>query len=215
MEDQKQQQAREAIKGLKYSQKFLSFGFTGFNGEEWPHAKKAIILNGQTFDYSLGSAHINFMYGEDLKRGFNARFFIKESLNGSGIYNMGRRYDLGANTGFGSTIIESLKSIGFEGEELKNRVRDLSYYEVGWDGKLCPVAVVRWTKIEEFLNNCFIDSVAIDFNFQDWCGEFSYSPDSIKAKKIYRECQEAHFKLKKALGSDYELIKEYIQFLGI
>jgi hypothetical protein len=47
--------------------------------------------------------------------------------------------------------------------------------------------------------------------FHDFCSDFGYSDDSIKARDIYFSCQENAMKLKKALGDNYQSEKERIE----
>ena len=39
-------------------------------------------------------------------------------------------------------------------------------------------------------------------DFQDWCGNFGFDPDSIKAMKIYEACQANEMKLKNVLPNE-------------
>lgn len=52
-----------------------------------------------------------------------------------------------------------------------------------------------------------IEAVDENVSFEDWCDEFGYSDDSIKAKKIYDQVvhQTEHFK--NLVGDDYEMIR--------
>jgi len=50
---------------------------------------------------------------------------------------------------------------------------------------------------------CFLlDSEVIDYDFKDWCANFGYDEDSIKANNIYKECMEVALKMIRSLGSE-------------
>lgn len=42
-----------------------------------------------------------------------------------------------------------------------------------------------------------------NLDFESFCREFDYFPDSRKAEKIYNECGKTRARLKKLLGNDY------------
>ena len=49
-----------------------------------------------------------------------------------------------------------------------------------------------------------MDSMACNENFDDWCNNFGYSSDSIKALNTYKECIELGRKLRKlGFSSEY------------
>lgn len=45
---------------------------------------------------------------------------------------------------------------------------------------------------------CYIESI----DFDDFCSNFGYSNDSIKAQKIYKDCEQIYLKLIKRIGSE-------------
>lgn len=49
------------------------------------------------------------------------------------------------------------------------------------------------------------ESVALERDFEEWCGDYGYDTDSRKAERIYKECVKSGERLKKLLGEDYEL----------
>lgn len=51
--------------------------------------------------------------------------------------------------------------------------------------------------VAEVLNGLFLDASAADYNFQDWCEEFGYSDDSIKALNMYKACLDIATALRK------------------
>ena len=56
------------------------------------------------------------------------------------------------------------------------------------------------------------DASAADHNFADWCDEFGYSDDSIKALNTYKQCLEISTALRKHLGRDtLAQVKEIIE----
>ena len=46
-----------------------------------------------------------------------------------------------------------------------------------------------------------IDSEAVDESLKDWCDNFGYSTDSIKARSIYKACQRNGERLIKLIGN--------------
>jgi len=89
----------------------------------------------------------------------------------------------------------------------------VSYYDL--DQFIYHGVGVEHPKMEHVINCLLLDSSAHDVSFRDWCFEFGYSDDSIQAKSIYEACIENYFKLRKALGSQYEAIKEYVTGLEL
>jgi hypothetical protein len=105
------------------------------------------------------------------------------------------------NSGIHKNIKPTSRSIG------------VSYYDV--DEFLRRGVGVEHPKLEQLLYCLFLDSSAHEVSFRDWCFEFGYDEDSIKAESIYDACIENYFKLRKALGSQYETVKEYIEKLEL
>lgn len=52
-------------------------------------------------------------------------------------------------------------------------------------------------KIIGVLHSLFMDAQASDQNFIDWCADFGYSDDSMKAFNTYRQCCETGLMLRK------------------
>jgi len=55
---------------------------------------------------------------------------------------------------------------------------------------------------DDILHSLILDASAQDMNFSDWCAEFGYSDDSIKALNTYQECVKTGTLLRKHLGRD-------------
>ena len=62
----------------------------------------------------------------------------------------------------------------------------------------------RWVAAEpvkptvaDVLYSLFMDASAADYNVQDWCEEFGYSDDSIKALNMYKACLDTATALRK------------------
>lgn len=68
-------------------------------------------------------------------------------------------------------------------------------------------------KVDELLECLFSDSEAGQESFDNFCDNFGYSADSIKAASTYARCIETKHKLRKALGVHYEKEKERIEKL--
>lgn len=50
--------------------------------------------------------------------------------------------------------------------------------------------------------SCFLIAGAIEAKFSEWCADFGYSDDSIKAKEIFESQREKEIEIKRFLGSD-------------
>lgn len=59
---------------------------------------------------------------------------------------------------------------------------------------------------EDILNALIMDTLNIEQGFRDWCSEYGYSDDSIKAHKIYSTCLDEYEQLKKLFN--YNELKE-------
>jgi hypothetical protein len=64
--------------------------------------------------------------------------------------------------------------------------------------------------MDEVLDCLFSDAEAGAESFDDFCSNFGYSSDSLKALDMYRACMETAKQLRRALGSEYETQRERI-----
>lgn len=69
-------------------------------------------------------------------------------------------------------------------------------------------------KIADILHSLIMDASAADENFHDWCANFGYSDDSIKAMNTYKACLEVAMALRKHFSPDTlhtvrELLQDY------
>lgn len=69
-------------------------------------------------------------------------------------------------------------------------------------------------KVADVLYSLIMDSSAADENFHDWCANYGYSDDSIKAMNTYKECLEIAVALRKHFSPDTlrqvrELLQDY------
>lgn len=53
-----------------------------------------------------------------------------------------------------------------------------------------------------------LDSYSLQENFYDWCMNFGYSDDSIRAEKIYKACEDQAAELTELLGA--ELFEQFL-----
>lgn len=56
--------------------------------------------------------------------------------------------------------------------------------------------------VADVLHSLFMDASAADQNFSDWCADYGYSDDSIKALNIYKQCLETATALRKHLSPE-------------
>lgn len=66
-------------------------------------------------------------------------------------------------------------------------------------------------KVDQVLESLFSDARAGEISFDDFCADFGYDNDSIKALDTYRACMEVKTRLRKALGKDYAATRERIE----
>jgi hypothetical protein len=69
-------------------------------------------------------------------------------------------------------------------------------------------------KVSDVLYSLILDASASDENFDDWCDNFGYSSDSIKALNIYKQCLDTARALRKHFSPDTlrqvrELLQDY------
>lgn len=66
--------------------------------------------------------------------------------------------------------------------------------------------------VADVLYSLFMDASATDYNFNDWCAEYGYSDDSIKAMNAYKACLETAQALRKHFSPEQrETIQAIIQ----
>lgn len=57
-------------------------------------------------------------------------------------------------------------------------------------------------KVADVLHSLIMDASAADENFHDWCANYGYSDDSIKAMNTYKACLEIAVALRKHFSPD-------------
>lgn len=60
----------------------------------------------------------------------------------------------------------------------------------------------RKPKVADVLHSLILDASAADENFHDWCANYGYSDDSIKAMNMYMACLETAQALRKHFSPD-------------
>lgn len=60
----------------------------------------------------------------------------------------------------------------------------------------------------DILSGLLLDAQAEGSNFEDWCDDLGYDPDSKRAARTYRECVRLARRVRLFLGSDQALIDE-------
>ena len=82
-----------------------------------------------------------------------------------------------------------------------------------WSSLANPGIVSEEALFEAF--NCFIDDALSGImNFEEFCGEFCYSSDSIKALKVYNACKAASKKADRVIEEDlHEFAEDLRDFL--
>lgn len=65
---------------------------------------------------------------------------------------------------------------------------------------------------DDVVYSLVMDATACEQSFEDWCSDYGYSDDSIKALEIYRQCQHNTGKLRKAginIAAERERLADY------
>lgn len=57
-------------------------------------------------------------------------------------------------------------------------------------------------KFADVMYSLSMDAEVLEYDFEDWAGNFGYDVDSRKAENIYKDCMDIALKLNRALGSD-------------
>lgn len=81
-----------------------------------------------------------------------------------------------------------------------------------YNNELEKCSKVKPLQIDDVLYSLVMDSYVKNMDFEDFCGEFGYDEDSIKASEIYKACQKATKKLRTFvpdLNEAQELFQDY------
>jgi hypothetical protein len=96
------------------------------------------------------------------------------------------------------------------------RTRTYSGYGRKWDAmrKKHYDDKPKAPKVADVLHSLILDASAADENFYDWCANYGYSDDSIKAMNTYKACLEVAVALRKHFDADTlrqvrELLQDY------
>lgn len=65
-------------------------------------------------------------------------------------------------------------------------------------------------KMIDVLDCLFSDSNAYEMDFDEWCSEYGYDNDSIRALRTFEQCKETGRKLRELFVEDYESIQEEV-----
>ena len=69
-------------------------------------------------------------------------------------------------------------------------------------------------KVADVMHSLILDASAADENFHDWCANYGYSDDSIKAMNTYKQCLDIATALRRHIDPDTlrqvrELLQDY------
>ena len=92
--------------------------------------------------------------------------------------------------------VEALRFRSDSGHEFKE-LQHMNLTESGLKA-LFQVSKAKPPKLDDVLHSLVMDSSASEQSFDDWCGEFGYDTDSIKALATYMDCQRNTIKLRNA-----------------
>lgn len=99
-------------------------------------------------------------------------------------------------TGIGHRVAISRPRISSSGYSF----RELLMKTLTYEGLKQFIAISKPVppKLDDLLHSLVTDASAAEMSFEDWCGDYGYDTDSIKALETYRECQQIASKLRKA-----------------
>lgn len=110
------------------------------------------------------------------------------------------------------TTIDTIESL----EALPVKIEYVGEVQSKWDAmrKRHYDDKPRKPKVADVLHSLILDASAADENFHDWCANYGYSDDSIKAMNTYRACLEVAVALRKHFSPDTlrtvrELLQDY------
>ena len=74
----------------------------------------------------------------------------------------------------------------------------------------CKITVMP--SIADVMHSLIFDASAADDNFHDWCANYGYSEDSIKAMNMYKECLETATALRRYIDhTTLQKVREAVQ----
>jgi hypothetical protein len=85
--------------------------------------------------------------------------------------------------------------------------------QYSWHGKYYvrnKLIKVKPPSLADVLYSLALDSEAIDYTFEEWCGNLGYDSDSRKAESIYKSCLKEAIELKQ-LVPDLNQLREMFQ----
>ena len=78
------------------------------------------------------------------------------------------------------------------------------------NSQIKAVSKLKPLDIDDVLYSLLIDSEANDYSFQDWCNNFGYDVDSIKAMNMYNDCISTYNKVRTFI-TDFDKARELFQ----
>lgn len=65
---------------------------------------------------------------------------------------------------------------------------------------------IHTPQLKDILGALVLDAGAADKSFDEFCGDYGYSNDSLSAFDLYRACADTGKRLRRALGKDFEAV---------
>ena len=177
------------------------------------HYNEALTEDGYTIETTVIGANreddwFYFEYSAVIKRNGKLVYSCPSYRMGVGHVDTKK---LSVRSGFRWGDLQVAAEHVFNGRTLKVKEVQLSVYQ-----KVVthfPKALKKPT-LADVLNSLVLDGSAyLDAQrFEDWAGDFGYDSDSIKAKRIFEQCDETGRALVQALGRDEcERLREFFQ----
>ena len=96
----------------------------------------------------------------------------------------------------------------------KANPRNNCFYNRKPKDRECVSSDTHWVHvpaIDDILECLFSDVDAGSVSFNDFCADFGYNSDSLKALDTYRACMDTATRLRSALGAEYQTEKQRIE----
>jgi hypothetical protein len=175
------QEFQKILDGLKLT--FEVSSATGVVSEDGDHVSLSYvaIINGQSFDYSMGIGHIDWTKVDPDKNFYS-----------------------GPWVGFSEEEKSFIRTY-------KRKNHCVFKENGKWAAVCAKVANKLKTKpmMVDVLSCVMLDKTALEMTFDDWCSEFGYDVDSRKAEKCYNACcDNARRALKFLSRKDMEALTE-------
>lgn len=140
------------------------------NDDFWVHDKWSVYIEHEHFEYSTGIGHRVAKHARKSPR--TGKWFNP----------------VGYGTGQAARDFERMKNM---------RIKETVENYRSFMDRLSEVSKPVPPSIDDILYSLVLDAESGSYSFKDWCDNFGYDEDSLKALDIYRACQKISKKVRK------------------